>query len=204
VLQNAVSTTASGAIVTDAALVLAARAGDLAAREALFRRYLGLVVGLSERIIAGRGDADDVAQDAFVDAFNQLHRLENPQAFAAWLGSIVVRRASKCLRRRRLLVRLGLHPAQREEPDASIAPGAPADVVCELRAVYATIMRLPVTERVALVLRRVEGLELAEIAEHMQLSLATVKRRLAAAEARLDRELERAHGVLHERGRTRR
>lgn len=182
-------------MVTDAVLVVAARAGDAAAREALFRRHLGLVLGLSERILAGRDDADDVAQDVFVEAFRGLDRLENPQAFAAWVGSIAVRRASKCLRRERLLTRLGLRASAVVEPDALISPGAPPDVICELLAIYAIVARLPVDERVALVLRRVEGMELTEIAEHMQLSLATVKRRLVSAEARLERELERPRGV---------
>jgi RNA polymerase sigma-70 factor (ECF subfamily) len=162
----------------------------------LFRRHLGLVIGLSERILAGRGESDDVAQDAFVEAFNNLAKLENPQAFAAWLGSIVVRRVSKHLRRQRLLVRFGLRPASVVDPDVLISPSTPSDVICELREVYASIIRLPVEERVALVLRRIEGMDLAEIAAHMQLSLATVKRRLAAAEAQLRSERDRGHGKL--------
>jgi RNA polymerase sigma-70 factor (ECF subfamily) len=195
VLQNAASKISSGEFVTDAALVMAARRGDTSAREVLFRRHLGVVLGLSERILGGRAEADDVAQDAFVEAFSALDRLENPQAFAAWLGSIAVRRASKYLRRQRLLTRLGLSSSTIVDPDTLIGTSAPPDVICELRAVYAVVTRLPVSERVALVLRRVEGMELTEIAEHMQLSLATIKRRLAAAEARLERELERASGT---------
>lgn len=189
--QNAVSKVSSGEFITDAALVMAARNGDDNAREALFRRHLGLVLGLAERILAGRAEADDVAQDAFVEAFSALGRLENPQAFAAWLGSIVVRRASKHLRRHRLLERLGLRSHEAVELDALISPLAPPDACCELRAVYSCILRLPVSERVALVLRRVEGMELAEVAEHMQISIATVKRRLVSAEAQLQVEIAR-------------
>jgi RNA polymerase sigma-70 factor (ECF subfamily) len=68
-----------------------------------------------------------------------------------------------------------------------ISPEAPVDVAVELRHVYSLVEKLPAEERVALVLRRVEGMELLEIADEMKLSLATVKRRLAAAEARLER-----------------
>lgn len=150
-----------------------------------------LVLGLSQRILAGRQDADDVAQDAFVEAFQRLDTLQNPQAFSSWLCSIVVRRAGKHLRRRRLLSRLGLAAQAPLDPDTLIAPNAPAEVVQELRAVYATIAKLPAEEQIALVLRRVEGMELLEIAQHMRLSLATVKRRVSAAEARLEDALTR-------------
>lgn len=180
-------TTRSGAGPTDAALVLAARAGELWAQEALFQRYARMVLALSQRILAGRDDADDLAQDAFVYAFTRLDTLQNPQAFHAWLRSIVVRTASKRLRRQRLLTRLGLRRSEPIEPDSVIAVEAPPDVATELRHVYGLIERLPAEERVALVLRRVEGMELLEIAAEMKLSLATVKRRLAAAEGRLER-----------------
>lgn len=174
--------------------MLAARAGELWAQEALFQRYARMVLALSQRILAGRDDADDLAQDAFIHAFTRLDSLNNPQAFQAWLRSIVVRTASKRLRRQRLLTRLGLRRSEPIEPDSVIAPEAPPEVAVELRGVYALVERLPAEERVALVLRRVEGMELLEIAAEMKLSLATVKRRLAAAEARLTRAQARKAG----------
>jgi len=177
----------SGVTHSDAALVVAARAGDASAREGLFRRHMPVAIGLSQRILGRQGEAEDVVQDAFVEAFERLDRLDNPQAFAAWLRSIVVHRVSKHLRRQQLLMRLGMRTRVPIDPDTLIARGAPAEVVQELRAVYGVLERLPAEQRVALVLRRVEGLELSEIAAQMQLSLATVKRRLAAAEARLGR-----------------
>jgi RNA polymerase sigma-70 factor (ECF subfamily) len=185
------STTRSGAGPTDAALVVAARAGERWAQEALFQRHCRLVIALSQRLLPHSADADDLVQDAFVYAFHRLDSLQNPQAFAAWIASIVVRTASKRLRRQRLLTRLGL---QRNEPidlDAIVSPSAPPEVVSELKGVYALLDRLPTEQRIALVLRRVEGMELSEIATAMKLSLATVKRRLVLAEARLERERER-------------
>jgi RNA polymerase sigma-70 factor, ECF subfamily len=183
--------TRSGSGPTDAALVVAARAGESWAQEALYQRYARMVIGLSHRILAGRDDADDLAQDAFVFAFTRLGTLQNPQAFQAWLRSIVARTASKRLRRQRLLVRLGIRRNDPIEPDTLVSPEAPADVASEIRSVYGLLDRLPAEERVALVLRRVERLELAEIAEQMKLSLATVKRRIAAAERRLERARQR-------------
>ena len=133
-------------------------------------------------MLGSSDDADDLVQDAFVRAFSYLHRLENPQAFAAWLMSIAVHGAQKRLRRRRMLVRLGLRSTAPHDPDLVISSSAPPDVALELRSVYTTVRDLPAEERIALVLRRVEGLELTEIAETMGLSLATIKRRLSSAE----------------------
>jgi len=172
---------------TDAALVLAARAGEEWAREALFRRYARLALGLAYRIFPYDADTDDLVQDSFLYAFERLDRLSNPQAFQAWLSSIVVRTAGKRLRRWKLQVRLGLRSPKPIDADEVISRAAPPDVAAELRAVYGLLERLPAEERVALVLRRVERLEISEIAQQMGLSVSTVKRRLAAAEARLER-----------------
>ena len=180
--------TRSGAGPSDAALVVAARAGEGWAQEALFARHGRMVLGLSQRVLAGREEADDLAQDAFLYALTHLDTLKNPQAFASWISTIVVRTASKRLRSRRLLVRLGLRRSEPIDVEALGSPSAPADVQAELRHVYRTLADFPAEERVALVLRRVEGLELTEIAEQMGLSLATIKRRIAAAERRLGPE----------------
>jgi RNA polymerase sigma-70 factor (ECF subfamily) len=179
--------TKSGAGPTDAALVVAARAGDEWAREALFRRYARLALSLAYRILPQDADVDDLVQDSFLYAFERLGTLSNPQAFQAWLSSIVVRTAGKRLRRRKLQVRLGLRSYEPIDVDQVISKAAPPDVAAELRSVYLLLEQLPVQERVALVLRRVERLEIPEIAEQMGLSISTVKRRLNAAEVRLER-----------------
>ncbi len=177
--------TRSGAGPSDAALVLAARAGEEWAREALFRRYARLALGLAYRILPLDADVDDLVQDSFLYALQRLDRLSNPQAFQAWLSSIVVRTAGKRLRRRRLQIRLGLLRNEPIDADQIVSRSAPPDIAAELRAVYGLIERLSVEERIALVLRRVERLEIPEIAEQMGISSSTVKRRLNSAEARL-------------------
>jgi RNA polymerase sigma-70 factor (ECF subfamily) len=168
--------------------VVAARAGESWAQQALFARHGRMVLGLSQRVLAGREEADDLAQDAFLYALTHLETLQNPQAFAAWIATIVVRTASKRLRSRRLLVRLGLRRTAPVDVEALVSPAAPADAGAELRRLYARLAVFPAEERVALVLRKVEGMELTEIAEHMGLSLATVKRRIVSAERRLASE----------------
>jgi RNA polymerase sigma-70 factor, ECF subfamily len=169
--------------LSDEALVVAGRNGDVAALDALFARFAKMVHGLAFRLVGTDSEVDDIVQDAFVEALTHLHRLEEPAAFRGWLKSIVVRTTCKRLRRRRLLTRLGLRRPEPIELDAlPIANSAPAEVVAELRLIFSLIDELPVQERVALVLHRVEGMTLPEVAEQMKLSLTTVKRRIAAAE----------------------
>ena len=177
----------SGAGPTDAALVVAARAGESWAQEALFRRHARMALGLAHRLLPQDDEVDDLVQDCFVSALKRLSALDNPQAFAAWLGSIVVRAVGKRLRRRRLLSRLGLRVPEEIDADAIAAPSVPGDVAVELRRVYAIVAQLPAEARVALILRRVDGLEVPEIARRMELSLSTVKRRLKLAEEILER-----------------
>jgi RNA polymerase sigma-70 factor (ECF subfamily) len=166
-------------------LVVAARAGEAWAQEALFRRYARMVNGLAFRVLGRDADVDDLVQDSFLEAFKNLERLENPQAFASWLGSIVVRTASKRLRRRSLLTRLGLRRSTPIDADDVISNSAPPDVRSELTAIYACLDGMHHESRLALVLHRVEGLSLPEAAESLGVSLSTVKRRLAAAERQL-------------------
>jgi len=175
--------TRSGIGPSDAVLVLAARAGEDWAREALFRRYASMLNGLAYRIMGRDDDVDDLVQDSFVQALSGLDRLRDPQAFGGWIASILVGTAGKTLRRRKLMRKLGLYRGEPIDPEALIGTSTAPDVAAELRAVYRVVEGLPVEQRVVLLLRRVEGLGLEEIARAIGRSLATVKRRLADAEA---------------------
>lgn len=174
---------AASVVPSDATLVLASRDGEPWAQEALFRRHAPMVNGLAYRIMGRDSDLDDIVQEAFVQAFNGLHTLQDPQSFAKWLGSVVVHVASKVLRRRKMLTRLGLH--RRDDPidvDSTASRSAGPEVAADLRRVYERLERLPVEQRVAFVLRKIEGLALDEVADALGVSLATAKRRIAAAE----------------------
>ncbi|HVU52419.1 MAG TPA: RNA polymerase sigma factor [Polyangia bacterium] len=171
---------------SDAALVAAARAGEGWAAEALFRRHAPVANGLALRLLGRDADVDDLVQDSFASALTTLGRLREPQAFEAWLCSILVRTAAKVIRRRRLLARLGLGRASLAiDVDALVAPGAPPDEALELRRLYALAQELPAAIRVPLLLRRVEGLGLDEISRLTRTSTATVKRRIGEGEERL-------------------
>jgi RNA polymerase sigma-70 factor, ECF subfamily len=170
---------------TDESLVLAAREGDLEAKATLFRRHVRAAGDLAYRLLGRDGELEDVVQDSFVAAFGTLSKLNDPRAFKTWLTAIVTRTTIATIRRRRLLSRLGFVNAPRVQVENVLARNAPPDVMAELEAVYRSLDALPAGDRVVLVLRRVEQLQLDEIARTTGFSLATVKRRLARAEERL-------------------
>lgn len=167
----------------DAACVAAALQGERHAEELLYRRHAPAVMAIATRLLGRTAEADDVVQDSFVTAFERLAQLAQPSAFRAWVVRIAVRHVHRRFRRRRLLRGLGL---DRGEDDARLADLAQAGLGAEARAELARIDRalndLPAEQRVAFVLRHVEGYELAEAAVLCGCSLATFKRRLQRAD----------------------
>ncbi|WP_394830128.1 sigma-70 family RNA polymerase sigma factor [Pendulispora rubella] len=171
---------------SDAALVVGARAGEGWAREALFGRHATRLNGLAFRLMGRDRDVDDLVQDAFVAALQSLHQLEDPNAFGSWLASILVRLARKLIRRRRMMARLGFNrDALAIDLDEIASACATPARVAEVRRLYRVIAELPADLRVPLVLHRVEGLALGEVASMTRVSLSTVKRRIEEADARL-------------------
>jgi len=146
-----------------------------------------MVNGLSYRLLGRDDEIDDLVQDSFLQALRSLDSLANPQAFSSWLGAIVIRTAHKKLRRRSLASRLGLRPSTPIDPESVVARSAPLEVRAELTRLYGELDRMPVDVRTALVLHRVEGMSVPEIAEAMDISASTVKRRLAVGRKRLAR-----------------
>ena len=179
----------------DAALVVRARGGDRWAHEAIFRRHVDAVLSLATRMLGRTGEADDVAQDTFAVALTRLDRLDEPERLRSWLLGIAVHRVQRRLRQRRWLSFFGLDSDEGGGLFELVAPGASPEVRGELVLIDAMLERLPVEQRVAWMLRHVEGEALADIATMTSVSLATVKRRIDAAE----RAIEAAVGEGSER-----
>ncbi len=179
----------------DAALVAEALAGDRWAADALYRRHAPDVYRVATILLGRSADVDDIAQDAFIKAFRGLSTLRDRGSFGGWVVRIAANLSRSRLRRRGLLRRLGLDRGEEDQSfEALAAPALSVERRIELRRIGELVQRLPADQRVAWTLRRVEGWPLAEIAEAVGASLATVKRRVAAVDARLASHVERADG----------
>jgi RNA polymerase sigma-70 factor (ECF subfamily) len=175
----------------DASLVRSARRGDRWAEEALYRRHVGYIAGMVTRLLGGASEAEDVVQDTFAIGLDQIGTVREPEAIRAWFAQIAVSQVRRRLRRTKLLARLGLHPSLDHLQLESLAvEDADAETRAELAELGGALAQLPTDQRVAWMLRYVEGEPLREIARLCACSLATVKRRIVAASNHLRQHVE--------------
>jgi RNA polymerase sigma-70 factor (ECF subfamily) len=158
---------------------------------ALYERHAAYVANLAGRILGHNDETQDVVQDVFLIAHRRMEALRSPAAAKGWLAKVTVRQASRRLRWRRL--RLFLQPSHMVDADLVAREGDAASRPL-LALLYATLDRLPARERVAWTLRHLQGEPLDVVAEQCGCSLATAKRRIAAAEAVLRPVLDDGEG----------
>ena len=175
----------------DAVLVRRALSGEPWAHEAIFRKHVEYINALSLRLLRDRAEAEDVVQDTFLEAFRLLAKLEAPARLRAWLGGIAVHQAHRRFRRRRWLTFVGLGgPGERVGLDELAHQSLPADLRAMLMQLDAVLVKLPEAVRAAWLLRYVEGYRFDEIASACRCSLATAKRRVTRAHARVRQQLD--------------
>jgi RNA polymerase sigma-70 factor (ECF subfamily) len=180
----------AGARPDDAELVDRIRQGNRSAEEAVYRAYAPYVLSLTTRLLGRRSDAEDAVQDTFILAFENVSRLRDPGALRPWIMQIAVSQVRRRFRKRRLLKALGLAVGADDATlESLVAPGAGQDVTSDLAALDRVLGGLPAPQRIAWMLRYVEGEELQAVADACGCSLATVKRRIAAADAQVHGEL---------------
>ena len=156
--------------------------------EALYERYVPYVAAIASRILGRAAEVDDVVQDVFALAVRGLKRREDIHEIKGWFAKVTVRRCMRQLRYRRIwaLVDLAAEPSYERLADPSAGPEE-RQIIIE---VYRALDRVPVRERVPWTLRHVEGESLDQIAVLCGCSLATAKRRIAAAQEKLRLDLE--------------
>lgn len=144
------------------ALVAGARRGDHAAFDVLYRRFVRMVHGLLIARVPER-DVDDLMQDVFIQAYQRLGSLREPEAFGAWLAAMARHRAVDYHRRDRHTVEL---------TETAGADGRTQDAALD---VLAALRGLPEAYRDTLALRLIEGMTGPEIAERTGLTPGSVR-----------------------------
>ena len=150
-----------GSDVDDAYLVRRAQEGYVNAYADLVNRYDGLAYRVALRLLGNHHDAEDVAQEALVTAWQQLPGFRGNSSFPTWLYQIVTRRALNRITRTRVAESLDLLG---DVSDTGEGPGQQAERDLTVDAVTAAVTALPPPQRVAIVLHHFEGLSNAEIA----------------------------------------
>jgi RNA polymerase sigma-70 factor, ECF subfamily len=169
--------------VDDAGLARALIEGKAHAAELAWDRYAPLVHGIVSRALGPDAEVEDVTQEIFYRLFARIGSLRKPEALRSFVVSFAVRIVKWELRRRRARRWLTLSDTGDVPDDQLLFMNV--DNRYALRRLYSLLNLLSTRERLVLVLRHVEGMTLEEIAEAMEISLATVKRTLRHASTRL-------------------
>jgi RNA polymerase sigma-70 factor, ECF subfamily len=167
-----------------AAAAAAADAGGLDV-EQLYAKHARYIVGVVHRILGGRemGEVDDIVQETFLDAFEGISKIDDPMSARAWLVTVAVRRTRRFLARRRRRALFMFWAKDYAPRSSDPRDRQPVDDL------YDALERIPEDVRIPWVLHRIEQLSLPETAAICEVSLATIKRRIADAESRLERRL---------------
>jgi RNA polymerase sigma-70 factor (ECF subfamily) len=180
-------------------LVRAAKQGDVSAFEQLVKRYDRNVFRIAQHITQNREDAEDVVQDAFLKAYQNLVNFQEQSKFYTWLVRIAVNESLMKLRKRKTSRTVSMdEDVETEEgsmprefadwspnPEQMYGQSELADILRK------TIQGLPPSFRTVFVLRDVEGLSTEETAEMLKLSIPAVKSRLLRARLQLRERLSR-------------
>jgi RNA polymerase sigma-70 factor, ECF subfamily len=187
------------AVSDELALVQAAKQGDVSAFEQLVKRYDRNIFRIAQHITQNREDAEDVVQDAFLKAYENLDQFQGNSKFYTWLVRIAVNESLMKLRRRKTSKTVSMD--EDVETEEGSMPREFADWSPNPEQQYGqselgeilrkTIQGLPASFRTVFVLRDVEGLSTEETAEMLDLSIPAVKSRLLRARLQLRERLNK-------------
>ena len=167
----------------------------------IFHRYQSMVFSLAFRLLGEREEALDVTQEVFLSVYRKLRHFRGASSLKTWIYRIAINHASNRCRwwnrvRRRGTVSLDEHLSADDDrafsetlPAAGDNPERALLMMERRREIERSLLRLPVRQRVAVIMRDVEGCSYEEIADLLKVSLGTVKSRIARGREELKRRL---------------
>lgn len=182
----------------DRQLIDACREGRTEAFGELVRRHQGRLYNTVYRLLAHAEDAQDVLQEAFLNAYQSLDSFKGDAQFFTWLYRIAVNAAISLKRKQRVALRLASEHADgtavAEPADGSefSQPGLALEKADDERRMQEVLNRLSVEHRVVLVLKEIDGLRYEDIARILCVPIGTVRSRLFRARMELRGLLERS------------
>jgi RNA polymerase sigma-70 factor, ECF subfamily len=199
-----IMTTAHAAVplpveISDEEVVRRVVGGERELFELLLRRYNQRVYRAVRAVLRNPDDAEDVMQQAYVNAYRHLHQFEGRSSFATWLTRIALREAGARNRKTASLLYVVPEPGgentMNEFPEPGPDPEARAVAGDLMQHVEAEVAALPEIYRSVLLLREVEGLSTDETAACLEVSAEVVKTRLHRARTMLRDALARRASV---------
>jgi RNA polymerase sigma-70 factor, ECF subfamily len=173
--------------VGDNYLVARAREGYLDAYEMLVQRHSAMAYRVALRLCGNHHDAQDIAQEALIAAWENLDRFKAESSFSTWLYQIVTRRALNRVTRGRGSDLVNLLD---DAIDPGTGPAVQAERNLAVDAVTDALAALPFAQRTVVVLHHFEGLSYAEVAEVTHSSVPAVRSHLFRARRTLGKKLQ--------------
>lgn len=169
-----------------------AKQGDPQAFEQLVLKYQDKIYTLTVRMVRDREEALDLAQDAFIKAWQNLDSFQGESSFGTWLYRLTTNLCLDYLRKQNRRQEISVTVSLDEEPSGWYEPADPGQDphrILEQNQLQESVARglekLPEHHRRPLVMREVAGLSYQEIAQALELDLGTVKSRIARARMNL-------------------
>lgn len=178
------------------ALIRKAAGGDDGAFEELVLSYEKLIYNLALRMVKNPDDAFDMTQETFLKAWRAISLFRFDSKFSTWLCRIATNTCLDHLRKEKkhkVISLAQITEAGEEEtnlPDHAADPAALLEAASEAETVRAALGALPAEYRAVLILRAVDGMSYDEIAEILNVSIGTVKSRIARAREKLKNEIQ--------------
>ena len=171
--------------------------GDDAAFKEIVESSQGLVYNTALGIVQNPEDAEDVAQEVFVQLYESIKSFKGESKLSTWLYRITVSKAMDHLRKKKRKKRFAyvqsLFGANEElvhDPPDFVHPGVSLDNKEKAKELFKAIDQLPAKQKIAFTLNRIEGLSYQEISEIMKLTVASVESLLHRARKNLRKNLE--------------
>ncbi len=178
-------------------LVERLKQGDASAFREVVESSQGLVYNTALGIVQNPEDAEDVAQEVFVQLYESIHSFKGESRLSTWLYRVTVSKSMDHLRKKRRKKRFAfvqsLFGANEElvhDPPDFVHPGVRLDNKEKAAQLFKAIDQLPEKQKIAFTLNRLEGLSYQEISEIMNLSIASVESLLHRARKNLRKTLE--------------
>jgi RNA polymerase sigma-70 factor, ECF subfamily len=169
-------------------LVEAAQAGDSEAYAALMQRFQGMAYTIASRYVGDHHLAQDIVQDALIEAFLHLPQLKEPSAFPGWFRQIVFRQCTRLLRQGTLTY------YSREAASADlVAESDTEELVMQAEreaSVRSALASLPRHEQLVAALFYGCGYSYNEVSAFLKIPITTVKKRLHSARQKLRMQLQ--------------
>ncbi len=184
--------------ITDEELVRCAQAGEVAAFNQLYERYLEIVYQ-RVRYSIPQADVEDVTQETFIAVIRSLKEFRGDSKFRTWLYVILGRKIADYYRRRDPADFQWIQGEDKNGDDdppnqiALLMDGAGSSTLDDVIWIRQALLRLPPHYREVILLRFVDGLSFSEIANQLGLSLDATKSLFRRAISTLQQDLEKTH-----------